>query len=170
MEYRENYRDEREPRSEGSFYNEPKYYEENQYYEGQQFVPEVEVPRNYPPLDEGLPVVVERPVMKQEKPAEEEKPVIPDGVIIHKLKKPVTLYDVEYTELRMDFNSLTGGDVEAALNEIGTTQSLVLEMDKRYHAALAARAAKVPYELFRYMGIADYTSITMSAQTFIMGL
>lgn len=131
------------------------------------------------------PVMHYEPVQEYHRPAEVETqvqyvPPVPPvqeapkaddpGHVIYKLKKPIEFEGVHYSELDMNFNDLTGADVEMAINNAGPSQSMLMEMDKKYCAALAARAAKVPYELFKYLNIRDYTDITIFAQTFIMGL
>lgn len=146
MEYRENniVMHPEEPQRDGSFYNEPK-------------IVEMEENQKYPPIVGEVHQV-------------EEPPKEIENGIHYKLKKPVMFEDVMYEELHLDFNFLTGADVEAALAYVGPSQAMVMEADKKYHAAIAARAAKVPYELFRRLNIADYTAITMEAQSFILGL
>lgn len=124
---------------------------------GQEYYRPAEVPQNVEYIQH-IPPVQEAP--KTNDP----------GHVIYKLKKPIEFEGVHYAELDMNFNDLTGADVEMAINNAGPSQSMLMEMDKKYCAALAARAAKVPYELFKYLNIRDYTEITIYAQTFIMGL
>ena len=74
-------------------------------------------------------------------------------------------------EIELDLLSLTGDDCIRAQEELLTegVTSMLWEFDKRYLAALAARALKVPTEDIRALPIIDFTLITMNISNFLMG-
>lgn len=117
--------------------------------------------------EERIPIekeVVEEPIPK---PVEAKKPENNPGFIEYKLKKPFEFEGEFYDKLFINFESLTGGDVERAAE--GVVGAAVVETDKRFHAALVARAAGVPREFLQFMSAKDYIEVTLHAQNFIMG-
>ncbi|CAH8247458.1 phage tail assembly protein [Paenibacillus melissococcoides] len=93
---------------------------------------------------------------------------------VYKLKKPVTFEGKEYTELNLDFDSLTGRDLinaerqyvrSAQGNELANLKEIMKEMQ----VYIAAFAAKCPPELILSLGIKDVAEITRLVQVFILG-
>ena len=94
-----------------------------------------------------------------------------DGVVVYKLIRPVTVNGTNYTELTLDFNSITGADLEAIemavlmKNEI---LSPMREFSKTYQLHLAARAAKININDIRSFPIKDATALSLMAQNFLL--
>ncbi|WII39195.1 phage tail assembly protein [Paenibacillus thiaminolyticus] len=94
---------------------------------------------------------------------------------IYKLKKPITFVDKEYTELQLDFDSLTGQDLVDAQRQylrLGLENELVTvhENTKEMQAYVAARAANCPPELIFSLSLKDFSEITRMVQVFIFGV
>lgn len=91
--------------------------------------------------------------------------------IIHTLAKPVQFEGKTYESLVLDFDSLTGRDIKEAkkrFDTLGVRVTPILAMDTEFAAYVAARAAKVPVEIFDYIPAADYVSITQMVVNFFM--
>jgi len=88
----------------------------------------------------------------------------------HKLTRKVKVADKEYSELTVDFNSLTGEDMEAVATLPGTNSGdlSINEFSKTYLMHIVARAAKITINELRKFPIADATALTFKAQTFLM--
>lgn len=89
---------------------------------------------------------------------------------IVKLTKPITFEDKEYTELNLNFDELTGDDLENAFAEFTASgnQAFVVELSKPYLAMVAAKAANVPALVIRKLSAKDYTKVTVLAQNFLL--
>lgn len=85
------------------------------------------------------------------------------------LKKPCSFEGKEYTELDLDFDSLTGQDLIDATSEARARgdKSVVIELSKMYQAVVAARAAKVLPDLIVKLPAKDFVSVTSKAQSFL---
>jgi len=89
------------------------------------------------------------------------------GEEVYKLIKPVTVNGTSYTELKLDFNSLTSADleaIEASAGDIGHFR----EFSKKYQLYLVAHAAKTNINVIRSLSIKDATVLTIKAQSFLM--
>jgi hypothetical protein len=88
----------------------------------------------------------------------------------YKLLNPVKVADKTYTELVLDFDSLTGADMEyaASLPNAVPKDGSTSEYSKTYLLYLAAKAAKIPYAEIKQFPIADCTGLTMLAYSFLM--
>lgn len=85
------------------------------------------------------------------------------------LRKPVQFEGKEYREITLDFERLTGRDLEKASEAVGVlARGVVIEVSKGYQAAVACRAAGLPREFMDYVSGKDYTAITMKAMDFLM--
>lgn len=88
------------------------------------------------------------------------------------LKKPIEFEGQSYTELALDFDSLTGDDILNAegqyFSEVGSANSFMKETSKAYQVFVAARAAKVPPELIRSLKAGDFTRLTVRTQSFLL--
>ena len=92
-----------------------------------------------------------------------------DGVIVYKLKKPFDFEGTYIETIEMDFDSLTGRDLEEATKALTTEQKIgVIETEKAYLAVIAAKAAKLPKEFMLFCSAKDYTNITIEAQAFLL--
>lgn len=90
------------------------------------------------------------------------------------LARPVNFEGQDYTKLTLDFEGLTGSDLEKAEMQFTVENpqnglTMVKEMSKGYAAIVAAKAAKVPVELIRALSAPDYSKITMRTTLFLMG-
>lgn len=90
-----------------------------------------------------------------------------DDAIRCKLTHPFEFEGDYYEEVIMDFNKLTGADIESIL-DTENIQAYVLETDKRFHAALAMKAAGLPKDFLKFVAAKDYLVICLHAQSFIM--
>lgn len=93
---------------------------------------------------------------------------------IYKLSRPFSFEGTVYTEFALDFDSLTGEDLlsaERQFNEIsgGDSFTPVKQIAQMYQALVAARAAKVPYELVKSLPAKDFSKLTVRAQNFLLG-
>jgi hypothetical protein len=91
--------------------------------------------------------------------------------IAYTLSRKIKVADKEYTELTLDFDSLTGADMEtiAALPGTNSGDLNVNEFSKTYLMNVVARAAKITVNELRKFPIADATALTLKAQSFLMG-
>lgn len=89
---------------------------------------------------------------------------------VHKLKKPIIYDEKEITELKYDFEVLTGKDLVDAEQELlaHKYQVTVAELSKPYHAIVFAKAAKIPFEMVLQLGVKDFSDVTMVAQDFLL--
>jgi len=90
------------------------------------------------------------------------------------LSRPVTVEEVTYTELVLDFENLTGTDIEKAemqFNAENPQNSIVMvkEMAKGFVAIVAAKAAGVHVGVIRKLAASDYSKVTMRTTLFLMG-
>lgn len=88
-------------------------------------------------------------------------------VVVYKLRYPVELDGKRYTELRMDFANLNGGDViecEHTFRIIFSGDSSTIpKMTSAYWWTVAARAAGVNHGLYLKLKMHDFDAITLSA-------
>ena len=89
------------------------------------------------------------------------------------LVRPINFEGQDYTELTLDFEGLTGADLEKAEMQFTAENPqngivMVKEMSKGFAAIVAAKAAKVPVELIRKLSAPDYSKITMRTTLFLM--
>ncbi|WMI72130.1 phage tail assembly protein [Aminobacterium sp. MB27-C1] len=88
-----------------------------------------------------------------------------------KLTKPVSYAGKEYKELELDLEGLSGADMIAAEQECLVLQQVVspvAEFSKTYLSSLAARAAKVDYEMIKQLPVRDFTYVTLVVQNFLL--
>lgn len=89
------------------------------------------------------------------------------------LKSPLQFEGASYSELDVDFESLTGEDVIACERQLRSEEpgfTYMKESSKVYQAIIVARAAKVPVELVKKLSAPDFSRLTMHAQNFLLGL
>lgn len=90
-----------------------------------------------------------------------------------KLSKPIEFEGEKIESLDLDFEKLTGADIEKAemqyIAENPSNQmTMVKEMSKGYAAIVAAKAASVHVALIRKLSASDYSKITMRTTLFLM--
>lgn len=90
----------------------------------------------------------------------------------YKLNKAYTYEGVEYTELDLDFESLTGKDIISAELQYRTAgydeRILVKENDKAFLAYFVAIAAKVMPDFIINLPAKDFTLVTNKARNFLL--
>lgn len=90
------------------------------------------------------------------------------------LKRPVLFDGQPVTSIVLDFEGLTGADIEEAEVQFtaespqNAATTPVKEMSKAFCAILAAKAAKKPVEFIRNLGAADYAKVTTQVTVFLM--
>lgn len=92
---------------------------------------------------------------------------------MYKLARPITFDGKEVTELKLDFDQLSGEDLllcsqqaqALAPNEVPTVKAFSLP----YQVTVAARAAGMPAELIKALKAKDFTQVTQRAQNFLIG-
>lgn len=74
-----------------------------------------------------------------------------------------------YTEIDMDFEGLTGRDMEAIDDEIGVMgmRGIVPAYSHMYQRILAARAAGIPSDVIEHLPLVDYNAVVTAAQNFL---
>ena len=88
-----------------------------------------------------------------------------------KLSRPLKVGDKEVNELELDFDRLTGKDVEKAAREALTLSgppSSMLVLDVAFQIQMAAAACGVEVELLRSMPAIDYVNLTVAAAGFLL--
>lgn len=94
-----------------------------------------------------------------------------EGTIV--LKKPLEFEGERYEKIVLDFEGLTGEDIEKAemqFNAENPQNSMVMvkEMAKGFTAIVAAKAAGVHVNVIRKLSAADYSKVTMRTTLFLM--
>ena len=90
----------------------------------------------------------------------------------HTFRKPFTYMNKTYTELRFDWDSLTGQDglsIEAELQALGTPV-VVPAFSGAYLIRMAAKACteKIGSDAFELMSLADYNRVRSAARSFLL--
>jgi hypothetical protein len=85
------------------------------------------------------------------------------------LTKKVKVADKEYSELTLDFDSLTGADMENISMLAGNGMANISEFSKTYLLHVVARAAGITINELRLFSMVDCTVLTLKAQGFLMG-
>ena len=92
--------------------------------------------------------------------------------VVHKLLRPVAFEDKTYDMIPLDLDSLSGRDIKEAKKEFDLANprkvSMVLSADTDFAAFLAARASKLPVELFDYIPAPDYVAITQAVIYYLL--
>src|SRR5690606_6076602 len=89
------------------------------------------------------------------------------------LARPLTFEGVHYEKLELDFERLTGADIEKAEAQFNAEDhnnqvTMVKEMSKGFAAIVASKAAGVNVALIRALSASDYAKITMRTTVFLM--
>lgn len=91
---------------------------------------------------------------------------------VYTFSRPVLFDGEEHATLNLDFEKLTGTDVEVCLRQYRAEQKgsvgLTPETDKAYQAYIVAKAAGVHVGLIRAASAKDYTRLTLRAQNFLL--
>ena len=91
------------------------------------------------------------------------------GIVEVTLSKPFEWCGKTYEEINMNFEGLTGRDMEAIDDEIGVMglRGLVPAYSRMYQRMLAARASGVPSDVIDHLPLVDYNAIVTAAQNFL---
>ena len=91
------------------------------------------------------------------------------GTVEVKLSKSFEWCGKTYEEINMNFEGLTGRDMEAIDDEIGVMglRGLVPAYSRMYQRMLAARASGVPSDVIDHLPLVDYNAIVTAAQNFL---
>lgn len=87
----------------------------------------------------------------------------------HEFAKPFKFEGQEYTGLDLNLDDLTGKDLLNVESEMAAKglQAIMPEISKAYQMHVAARAAKVPFELIEALPIKEASGITMKVVNFL---
>jgi hypothetical protein len=86
------------------------------------------------------------------------------------LSKPFSWCGQTYEKVEMDFEGLTGRDMEAIDDEIGMNglRGVVPAYSRIYQRLLAAHASGVPADAIQAMPLVDYNAIVRAAEYFLI--
>lgn len=86
------------------------------------------------------------------------------------LSKPFEWCGETYEQINMDFDGLTGSDMEAIDDELRAMNIQVPfpAHSRQYQRLLAARAAGVPSDMLEKLPLGDYYKIVRAAQNFLL--
>lgn len=90
------------------------------------------------------------------------------------LKRPAQFDGQTLKTIVLDFERLTGADIEeaemqfTAENPQNAATTPLKEMSKAFCAIVAAKASKKPVEFIRNLGAADYAKVTTQVSVFLM--
>lgn len=86
-----------------------------------------------------------------------------------KLKEPFTHTGETYTEIKMDFASLTGEQFEAIDDELTVMGAFVVlpTASRKYQRILAAKAAGVPSDVIEALPAREYLAVVNAARRFL---
>jgi hypothetical protein len=78
----------------------------------------------------------------------------------------------DYEGIDLDFDRLTGEDVEKAVETLSATKrplgNNIPEFSKTFCAQIAAIASKMPVEFIRGLPVREYVRVTLEAQNFLL--
>ena len=87
------------------------------------------------------------------------------------LKQPLKVKDKEITEVKLDFEKLTGkqlADAEKEARAMGD-QSPSVMVSMQYHSVIAAKMIGVPVDEILAMNAVDYKNIIVQVASFFLG-
>lgn len=84
--------------------------------------------------------------------------------------KPLTWCEETYTKAELDFEALTGRDMEAIDMEIGAVnmRGLVPAYSRLYQRLLCARASGIPADAIEHLPLVDYNAMVTAAERFLL--
>ena len=86
------------------------------------------------------------------------------------LSSPFEWCGKTYEEIDLDFERLTGRDMEAIDDELGAAglHGASPAGSRRYQRLLAARASGVPSDVIEHLPLADYNAVVTAARYFLI--
>lgn len=90
--------------------------------------------------------------------------------MVYTFGSPYSFEGTEYTEINIDVDALTGGDIANIKRQwVGEQNFAVLPaMDTEFCMMVAARASGQPLEFFREMPAKDYCKLTAEVSGFLI--
>ncbi|MCD8052260.1 MAG: phage tail assembly protein [Clostridiales bacterium] len=87
-----------------------------------------------------------------------------------RLSKPMNYEGKTYTKLELDFNGMTGRDMEAIDDELQALGVIIANptLSHKYQRILAARAAGVPSDMLEHLPLRDYQKVTNAVRRFLL--
>lgn len=87
----------------------------------------------------------------------------------HKFAKPYKFDDIEFTEIELDLDALTGKDISSAKRvwAMAGNFSPMPSADMDFCAALAAQASKQPIEFFEQLPAREFNKVTQMVSNFL---
>ncbi|MDR1510427.1 MAG: phage tail assembly protein [Synergistaceae bacterium] len=89
-----------------------------------------------------------------------------------KFKVPFNFEGEEHEGVELDFDRLTGDDIEKAVEILAAEKrpmgNSLPEFSKPFCAQMAAIAAKKPVEFIRGLPVREYVKVTIEAQNFLL--
>ena len=91
------------------------------------------------------------------------------GTVDVHLSRPFEWCGKTYEEIHLNFEELTGRDLEVIDDEIGVMnlRGLIPAYSRMYQRMLAARASGVPSDVIEHLPLEDYNAIVTAAQNFL---
>ena len=91
------------------------------------------------------------------------------GKVVVDLRRPFEFCGETYEKLEMDFDGLTGRDIEAIDEELRKAGQIVFRpaWSHVYQRYLAAKAAGVPNDMIEALPARDYNRVVEAAQAFL---
>lgn len=90
----------------------------------------------------------------------------------HVFKKPFNFEGTEYKEIELDFDSLTGADLEKVEREVASAGMQIMNFSTSQTGAMyvAARAAKQPVEFMKALPLREASAIATKTQNFLLDM
>ncbi len=110
--------------------------------------------------------------MREKSTEPENKVEVSGKTIIVELSKKVTFNDLEVEKIELDFGSLTGADIceaETSFRDRFFQPIPDANYSIAYQASVAAKAAKLPYELILKLNHKEFSAVTGAAKGFLLG-
>jgi hypothetical protein len=89
-----------------------------------------------------------------------------------KFKNTYNFEGTDYEGIDLDFDGLTGEDVEKAVEYLTAARrplgNTLPEFSKTFCAQIAAIASKMPVEFIRGLPVREYVRVTLEAQNFLL--
>jgi hypothetical protein len=89
-----------------------------------------------------------------------------------KFKKTYNFEGTDHEGIELDFDKLTGEDVEKAVEYLTAARrplgNTMPEFSKTFCAQIAAIASKMPVEFIRGLPVREYVRVTLEAQNFLL--
>jgi len=89
-----------------------------------------------------------------------------------KLSKPIVDGEKKIAEVSLDFDALTGADIDTCIREATAAKAgefvASIELDTEFHAQIAAKLIGIPREGLKTMGARDYARLIKPVRNFFL--